>query len=129
MLQPTGIPGRAWVRDEWTLKDNYPTWVVEAAAPCLIVGELNKGKIPPNGCLPDSVRAIMATDRGMRQLLREELAKAKGIPNHWLQEGKWTGRNVEQLTDVHIWTAVSASLHGSKQRWNAPPTNLPHNRN
>jgi hypothetical protein len=41
------------------------------------------------------------------------LAKAKGIPDKWLQRGNWTGRRIEQMTNLHIWTAVAASLHDS----------------
>jgi hypothetical protein len=59
------------------------------------------------------VGSIIATDRGIRRLLKEELAKAKGIPEEWLKQGKWMGRSIEQVTDLHIWTAVSTSLRCS----------------
>jgi hypothetical protein len=97
--------------------------VVEAAAPCIVVGEVKGGKVPvfsPDECLPDSVGAIMNTDCGIRRLQKEELAKAKGIPSSWFQQGNWTGKSVEQLTDLHIWTAIAASLHNS---WKVLATN------
>jgi hypothetical protein len=82
MLQPTGVPHAAWLKKDWTPKSDYPTWVVEVTAPCLIVGETNLGNKPiisPDGCLPDSVgiwlggdgkRGTTVTDRGIGQSKR-----------------------------------------------------------
>jgi hypothetical protein len=42
MLSLVGIPRNAWVPDEWIPHMDYPSWVVKAAAPCLVVGELVK---------------------------------------------------------------------------------------
>jgi hypothetical protein len=78
------------------------------------VGEVNGRNIPvfsPDGCLPDSVGALLMTDRGLWWLLKDKLGKAKGVPTRWFEHGNWSGRSVEQLTNIHIWTAVSASLH------------------
>jgi hypothetical protein len=64
MLKPTGVPNHAWVKDKMS-PGSLSHMVVEAAAPCLIVGDIKGGKIPvfsPDGCLPDSVGAIIATD-------------------------------------------------------------------
>lgn len=69
MLKPTGIPRDAWVREDWTSKEDYPDWILAAAAPCHIVGETTRRKAPifsPDGCLPDAVGALMVTDRGVR---------------------------------------------------------------
>ena len=79
MLTPMGIPKEAWMREEWTPKDDYPEeWVTSAARPCVIVGEMVYRKTPifsPDGCLPDSVGALLSTKQGIRRLLPEELAK------------------------------------------------------
>lgn len=65
MLKPAGIPSRGWSKETWTAKTSYPKWVNKAAAPCLIVGESDRRKAPvlsPDGCLPDSVGALVTTD-------------------------------------------------------------------
>jgi hypothetical protein len=67
MLKPANIPSHGWSRDAWSSK-TYPEWIREATSPCLIVGESDKRKIPvfsPDGCLPDSVGALIDTDRGL----------------------------------------------------------------
>jgi hypothetical protein len=54
MLKPMSIPQRAWIREEWTHRDDYPEWVTSAARPCVIVGEIVKRKTPifsRDGCL------------------------------------------------------------------------------
>jgi hypothetical protein len=69
MLMPTGVLNHAWIREVWVPKDSYPSWVVEAAAPCILVGELKGGNVPvfsPDGCLPDSVGAMISMDRGIQ---------------------------------------------------------------
>lgn len=53
--------------------------------------------------------------------MKEELAKAKGVPGAWLEHGKWTDKQVEQLTDVHIWTAIAASLQHQERTPLTPP--------
>ena len=83
MLKPMDIPKAAWIREDWTSREDYPEWVTSAARPCVIVGELVALKTPifsPDGCLPDSVGSLLSTDRGIRRLLPEELAKAKAFP-------------------------------------------------
>jgi hypothetical protein len=95
----------------------------EAAAPCIILGELDTHKTPvfsPNGCLPNSVGALIAMDRGVRRVQKEELAKAKGVPDEWMRQGKWMGRSVTHLTDIHLWTAMAASLHGGERERTNP---------
>jgi hypothetical protein len=114
MLKPAGIPKHGWAKETWNQKTTYPKWIQDAAGWCIIVGESDKWKVPvfsPDGCILDSVGALIATDRGLRQLLKEELAKAKGVSSQWLDKGKWTSQQVEELTDIHLWAAVSASLH------------------
>ena len=115
MLKPTGIPQKAWVQEQWAPRDDYPEWVTEAAAPCVIVGETSHRKYPifsPDGSLPDSVGALILTDRGIRRLLPEELAKAKGAPTEWISQGLGT-RAINHLTSLHLWAAVAASIDNS----------------
>jgi hypothetical protein len=113
MLKPVGIPSASWLKEEWTAREDYPEWVRSAAAPCVLVGESNLRKTPifsPDGSLPDSVGALIATDRGVRRLLSEELAKAKGVPHAWIAQEYLKPEMVNGLTSLHLWAAVAASL-------------------
>ena len=68
MLKPNGIPHQAWIQEPWAPRNDYPDWVTEAAAPCVIVGETSQRKSPvfsPDGSFPDSVGALILTDRGI----------------------------------------------------------------
>jgi hypothetical protein len=124
MLKPTGIPHRAWVRELWTPRDDFPAWVTEAAAPCILVGETVQRRSPvfsPDGSLPDSVGALITTERGIRHLLPEELAKAKGAPPDWSAHGIGA-RAVNCLTSLHLWAAVAASLDESRSKGSLPST-------
>jgi hypothetical protein len=123
MLLPTGVPHQAWLKEEWMSRPDYPIWVQEAAAPCLLVGETARRHTPifsPDGCLPDSVGVYIQTERGVRRLQMAELAKAKGVPSDWLRQGHLTLRAVNNMTDVHLWTAISASLHRAREHHLSP---------
>jgi hypothetical protein len=114
MLSLMGIPQNAWVPDEWILCMDYPSWVVEAAAPCLVVGELVKRRLPifsPKGCLPDATNSLINTGRGIWHLLKEELGRAKGVPKDWIKNGSLTAQSINGLMDLHIWAAVGSSLY------------------
>ena len=77
MLSPIGIPWSAWVKEEWEPGDALPMWATEAAYPCQLAGMTLVCHLPifqPEGCLPDSVGTLIATDKGVRQLQIEELA-------------------------------------------------------
>jgi hypothetical protein len=113
MLRPFGVPRKAWMTEEWTPKSEYPEWIVAAAAPCLIRGETKRGRVPifsPDGCLPDKVGALIETERGVRRVQGDELAKAKGVPTEWITQDLLTVRAIHHLTDLHIWAAVASSL-------------------
>ena len=56
-----------------------PMSVQEVAAPCVIIGETKEGRrlvFSPQGSFPDSIGALIQTDKGVRKLLSIELAKA-----------------------------------------------------
>jgi hypothetical protein len=123
MLKPVGIPRAAWVQEGWSPRDDYPEWVSEAAAPCLIVGETHLRKTPvfsPDGCFPDSVGALIVTDRGLRRLQGEELAKAKGVPSEWIRQDDLPVRTINHLMDLHVWTAEAASFALQTEDGEAP---------
>ena len=121
MLRPCGVPRKAWMTEDWTPKSDYPEWITAAAAHCLIQGETKRGRNPifsPDGCLPDKVGALIETERGVRQVQGDELAKAKGVPMEWMMQDLLTVRAIHRLTDVHIWAAVASSL--SSEQTTAP---------
>jgi hypothetical protein len=118
MLKPTGVPRKAWIQEAWVTRGDYPEWVTEAAAPCVILGETAKRQSPvfsPDGSLPDSVGALILTDGGVRRLLPEELTKAKGTPTDWVLQGL-SPRAINHMTSLHLWAAVAASLDDSMSR-------------
>ena len=117
MLRPFGIPQNAWIQEEWTPISEYPEWVREVTAPCLILGETKQRKLPifsPNGCLPDRVGALIGMEWAVRRVQVDELAKVKGIPEEWITQGILMTCLVNQLTDLHIWTAAASSLAQGK---------------
>jgi hypothetical protein len=81
MLLPTGVSNHLWIREVWVPKDSYPSWVVEAVVPCILVGELKGGKVPvfsPDGCLPDSVGAMIAKGRTVKGKRNPKLMASTG---------------------------------------------------
>jgi hypothetical protein len=132
MLTPVGIPRRAWVSEEWTPRVDYPDWIVEAAAPCVVAGETNERRLPvfsTDGCLPDTTNVLISTSKGLRRLLQEELARAKGVPESWIKDGRMKTRWVNEMTDIHIWAAVGAGLYpsletGTEETWSIPADRL-----
>jgi hypothetical protein len=113
LLSPVGILRTAWCNKEWKPATAYPEWLRDAAAPCLLAGETIKRKLPvfsPDGCLPDSVGTLIETEKGVRWLQVKELGRAKGVPMEWVQQGLLTVRAINQLTDLHIWSAVASSM-------------------
>jgi hypothetical protein len=68
MLTPSGIPRKGWFHDEWEPRDDYPDLVMEAAAPCALVGTSTDRKLPifsPDGNLADYIGFLIAIDRGV----------------------------------------------------------------
>ena len=56
------------------------------------------------------VGALVAVEGGIRRLQADEMAKAKGVPEEWIRQERLNIRNLNQLTDIHIWGAIAASL-------------------
>jgi hypothetical protein len=69
MLRACGIPRQSWMMEAWTPKSEYPQWIREAMAPCVVIGETNKKSLPifsPNACLPDKVGVLIWAEKGVR---------------------------------------------------------------
>ena len=49
-------------------------------------------------------------DRGIRRLLPDELAKAKGVPPDWISQEWMATRDINTMTSLHLWAAVASSL-------------------
>jgi hypothetical protein len=113
MLRACGVPRKSWMMEAWTPKSEYPQWITEATAPCVLAGETAKNGLPifsPDACLPDKVGAFIRVDKGVRRVLIDELAKAKGVPASRIAQDDLTTRTINGVTDLHIWAAAASSL-------------------
>jgi hypothetical protein len=82
LLKPFGIPYKAWSRRAPTFA---PTAVRSREYPCQVTTQM--GQCWPvyevTGPMPDSTNEWIQTERGIRRLLAEELANAKGVTKAW----------------------------------------------
>ena len=108
LLSPCGVPKRDWarassVRRHSTTRDQGPT---------KITGRV--GKFPllhPDGCMGDSMDFWTDSDRGVRRLQVEELAKGKGLPSEWRDKAKLLPKEtVAKATSLHLWMTVCDSV-------------------
>lgn len=113
MLRACGIPRQAWTMEAWTPKSEYPQWIREATAPCVVIGETQQKSLPifsPDACLPDKVGALIRMEKGVQRILTDELAKAKGVPAERIAQDDLTARTINLVTDLHTWAVVASSL-------------------
>jgi hypothetical protein len=105
MLSPTGIPRKAWkTNGRESLCDDK---VQQRHHPCKISHHLKDGLIYERaGPMPDAVNVWVRTERGVRRLLTEELAKAKGVPPQWFKGSKVKAQTITQSTCLHLWTTA-----------------------
>ena len=66
----------------------------------------------PAGCMVDTLKGqFIATEQGVRKVLVDELAKAKGLPSEWRDKNFSLPRKaVEEATSAHLWSAVADSI-------------------
>ena len=113
MLKPAGIPRKAFHNGDWTER-SYDKCMTEAIHPCRVLGETSDGQRPvfcPSASLPDSIGTLIKVDRPgrssqVRQLLAEELGKAKGFPPEW----ELSSAAIAQGTDIHTWAAIADTI-------------------
>ena len=117
LLLPFAIPPKAWFRGQV----NPP---LQPAAPWSITGHTSSGPVfGPSGPMPNRSGALVTLEKGTRQILPRELAKAKGLPLEWLTLPT-TGpcSPLSCIPSVHILQAVGDSI--SAWLGPAPPTPL-----
>ena len=132
LLMPCGIPHRERAHPKAPF---LPLPLEEAPNQgCHIQGSIHgKPVFGPEGCMPDKIGSWVATDRGIRRLQAEELAKAKGLPSEWRNKQlSIPSESTSPATALHIWTEVCDSLsswlkepHLGTARGNLPSSEVP----
>ncbi len=122
LLMPTGVPHKAWYQGQTQTAPESDRWW-----PCEVTRRTRKQEpiYDHHGLMPDLPGCWIASERGIRRLQSQELAKAKGVPNEWITGGSGTSRpltsvEVRNCTGIHVWTAaMDATLNwvGRKQKW------------
>jgi hypothetical protein len=115
LLSPTGIPRLAWKTTGAETVCNAGTQ--KRHLPCKTLQQFPDGLIyEREGPMPDAVNIGVRSERGVRRLLTEELAKAKGIPSTWMKKGlKVKAPTITQSACLHLWTAA---MDAARNWWN-----------
>jgi hypothetical protein len=104
LLMPVGVPWKAYCRGKEKECEG------QRFTPCEVKWEVENSPIyETTGPMPDHPQAWIRSDRGVRRLQHEELAKAKGILPSWLKgDGAIPLRQsqVDRATCVHLWSAA-----------------------
>jgi hypothetical protein len=108
LLLPVGIPYKARCRAE------PKAWRGHAAKyhPCLVDRRVGSSVIyEENGAMPEIIASWIGTEKGVRQLQCEELAKAKGM-DVLLKDYHSVGtkRAIREGVGLHLWTAALDSI-------------------
>ena len=122
LLMPTGVPHKAWYQGQTQRSYESEQWW-----PCEVSRRTRRREpiFEHQGLMPDRPGCWINSERGIRRLQSQELAKAKGVPNEWITGVSGSSRplkNVEvgPCTGIHIWTAVmDATLNWltRKKKW------------
>jgi hypothetical protein len=108
LLKPVGIPRKAYCLEKETMT------VDKSYLPCKVLGRIRQEAVfERDGPMPDHPHVWIRSERGIRRLQHEELAKAKGVPPEWLKgpETKPLRQTlVEGATCLHLWTAAMDGL-------------------
>ena len=106
LLMPTGIPNNAWVRKPTAHKDD-----TRQLLPCEVRSVIRGEPVYEiDGLMPDRVKALLRTEKGIRRLQSGELAKGKGVPSEWIvQCGNSTpvpNNVLKTTTCLHLWSTI-----------------------
>lgn len=110
LLMPCGIPHRERAHPKAPFLPATPISAPDQA--CIITGYIHERPVyDPEGCMPDALGSWVATDRGIRRLQADELAKAKGLPSEWRNKKlSIPPECTRPATALHIWTEICDSL-------------------
>ena len=113
LLMPTGIPkGDRAKKGGPKLVPSVPPPPDQPEGP-RCVGICGSGKVyHPDGCMVDSLEGNwVSTEKGVRRIQPEELAKAKGLPSEWKSKDcKLSRAEVAQSTSAHLWIPVADAI-------------------
>jgi hypothetical protein len=111
LLMPTGVPHKAWYQGQTQRAVESERWW-----PCEVNRRTRKREpiYDHHGLMPDQPGCWINSERGVRRLQSQELAKAKGVPSEWITGGSGSSRPLKSVdvglcTGIHIWTAVMDS--------------------
>jgi hypothetical protein len=87
--------------------------------PCDAPDSLPKAAADP---MPPKAGTMIATSKGPRRLLNDELAKGLGVPSKWLRGIYPEGHVLGETVPVHIFEYLSAALSSSEEKPQASPS-------
>jgi hypothetical protein len=102
LLMPVGVPWKAYCNEKEQMCEG------QRFRPCLVKAQVRRSPVyETSGPMPDHPHVWIRSDKGVRRLQHEELAKAKGVPSEWLKGGKPLKQSqVDRATCLHLWTAA-----------------------
>jgi hypothetical protein len=108
LLKPMGVPQKAYYKE----KERVATG--KSYLPCKVKNTTKLGPIyERDGPMPDRPHVWIRSERGVRRLQHEELAKGKGVPSEWLkgeEQRPLRQSMVDTATCLHLWTAAMDTL-------------------
>jgi hypothetical protein len=108
LLKPVGIPRNAYCKEK-----EHPA-VGKSYLPCQVRSKVKQEAVfERDGPMPDHPHVWIRSERGIRRLQHEELAKAKGLPPEWMKgtDAKPLKQSlVGEATCLHLWTAAMDGL-------------------
>ena len=108
LLMPVGVPKGAWSRSPTTPLERG----LSVREPFCVTRRVGRQPVfDVGGSMPDEIDAWIATERGVRRLQSQELAKGKGLPSEWMSRTASVPRKpAQRSTSAHIWCAVGDSV-------------------
>ena len=105
LLLPTGIPKRDYAPRKGVKTLTNPTVKEDGRVILGTCGKENTCSI--EGVMPDDVHSFLQTEKGVRRIQVDELAKAKGVPGEWRDKKVIMDKTTTlEATSIHILTAV-----------------------
>jgi hypothetical protein len=106
LLMPVGVPRQAWHYGLVHKTSCAAHWL-----PCDVLEAVDNDPIfERHGLMPDRPHSWIRSERGIRRLQHQELAKGKGVPSDWMV-GEGTSQplreySVKHSSCLHLWTTV-----------------------
>jgi hypothetical protein len=110
LLMPVGVPRKAWHSGLVSVTSRAKRWW-----PCEVNNESEDEPIfERTGLMPDRPHSLIRSERGIRRLQLQELAKGKGVPSDWIA-GNGSSEplkeyGVKHSSCLHLWTTVMDAI-------------------